>query len=187
MGPRVPSGGPPTFFVKKVGKKAFCETAFRLSPVLHRLHVVTASPRLEMGCVSLGFCDRCPFVRLRRGGAMSLSARSEREVPPCGAGSFLFAQKGTKNALGAASGERLRGAGAHSHCPQTPIYGGRRLVSSAFASGGQNLHGWFFLFRGYCPLAGLKFTAPALYAHRLPWHSQGSWALGGGAVDDTFP
>ena len=50
-------------------------------------------------------------------------------APPCGAGSFLFAQKGTKNALGAASGERLRAAGAHSHCPQTPIYGGGSLWS----------------------------------------------------------
>ena len=49
------------------------------------------------------------------------------KVPPCGAGSFLFAQKGTKNALGTASGERLRGAGAHSHCPQTPNYGSGSL------------------------------------------------------------
>ena len=50
----------------------------------------------------------------------------------------MFAQKGTKNALGAASGERLRGAGAHSHCPQTPVCGGRPPKGWAVSSGGQN-------------------------------------------------
>ena len=36
---------------------------------------------------------------------------------------FLNDQKGTKESLGAASGEHLACGGAHSHCPQTPIYG----------------------------------------------------------------
>ena len=36
---------------------------------------------------------------------------------------FLLAQKVTKDALGDGSDERLRAAGAHSHCPQTPITG----------------------------------------------------------------
>ena len=49
--------------------------------------------------------------------------RKGERVPPCGAGSFLNGQKGTKDPLEAASGERLRAAGAHSHCPQTPITG----------------------------------------------------------------
>ena len=36
---------------------------------------------------------------------------------------FLNDQKGTKESLGAASGEHLACGGAHSHCPQTPITG----------------------------------------------------------------
>ena len=49
---------------------------------------------------------------------------------------FLNDQKGTKESLGAASGEHLACGGAHSHCPQTPVYGGRPPEDLAFASGG---------------------------------------------------
>ena len=49
---------------------------------------------------------------------------------------FLLAQKVTKDALGAASGKHLACGGAHSHCPQTPVYGGRPPEDLAFASGG---------------------------------------------------
>ena len=49
---------------------------------------------------------------------------------------FLLAQKVTKDALGAASGEHLACGGAHSHCPQTPITRGRPPEDLAFASGG---------------------------------------------------
>ena len=52
------------------------------------------------------------------------------EGPPCRAGSFLYAQKGTKDALGVDSGERLRAAGAHSHLPpRPPVTGDTFLVS----------------------------------------------------------
>ena len=78
-------------------------------------------------------------------GAMLLLNDSRGRVPPCGAGSFLFAQKGTKNALGAASGERLRAAGAHSHLPPDPGYGGRPPKSRAVSSGGQNQDGLILL------------------------------------------
>ena len=49
---------------------------------------------------------------------------------------FLLAQKVTKDALGAASGEHLACGGAHSYCPQTPITRRRPPENLAFASGG---------------------------------------------------
>ena len=41
---------------------------------------------------------------------------------------FLNDQKGTKESLGAASGEHLACGGAHSHCPQTPVLRGDALL-----------------------------------------------------------
>ena len=44
-----------------------------------------------------------------------------RRIPPCGAGAFLSDQKGTKESLGAAFDERLRGAGAHRRRSLPPL------------------------------------------------------------------
>ena len=72
--------------------------------------------------------------------------------------SFLLAQKGTKDALGAAFGEHLRAAGAHRRlAPKPPFYGGRLSLHQAISSGGQNQVGLSFLPRGHWPLPGLKF------------------------------
>ena len=64
----------------------------------------------------------------------------KERVSPCGAGErrcyFLNDQKVTKESLGAASGERLRGAGAHSHCPQTPFTGDALLGNWYFHPAG---------------------------------------------------
>ena len=74
----------------------------------------------------------------------------------------MFAQKGTKNALGAASGERLRGAGAHSHCPQTPVCGGRPPKGWAVLSGGQNQDRLILLASGALAPAKWKFRRCAV-------------------------
>ena len=100
-----------------------------------------------------------------------------RGVPPCGAGSFLRGQKGTKDPLGAASGERLRAAGAHSHCPQTPITGDALLFSWALSSGVQNQDRLVLLAPGHWALPSEILKVYTLYGHRLLRQSRGSWAV----------
>ena len=101
--------------------------------------------------------------------------RKGERVPPCGAGSFLTVQKGTKDPLGAASGERLRAAGAHSHCPQTPITGRRLPGRLALASGGSEhkiLHPSCLGDTG--PYCVKNLNASALYGYRLAGYNHGS-------------
>ena len=45
---------------------------------------------------------------------------------------FLLAQKVTKDALGAASGEHLACGGAHSHCPLDPHITGDALLKNFY-------------------------------------------------------
>ena len=127
------SDGPPTFLERKVGKRTLCEISFRFCKeeknyvllygfVPLGLPLSNSYSKVKGHC----YCYVNSQVRAPRSGAAE--QREElfwRRVPPCGADSFLSDQKGTKESLGAASGERLRAAGAHSHCPQTPGYGGR--------------------------------------------------------------
>ena len=118
-------------------------------------------------------------------------------VPPCGAGSFLFAQKGTKNALGAASGEHLACGGAHSHCPQTPNYGSGSLwVFGKFRRA--KSRSVSLLFPGLRPFCHQNLQAFTLYRtppgaclpvwcgrHRLP-SCPGSARLGGVRTAQRF-
>ena len=89
--------------------------------------------------------------------------------------SFLSNQKGTKESPGAASGERLRAAGAHSHCPRTPGYGERPPVFLGTfirrASSSQSP-----LYSGR-PSMGIRHAAPLLLLpppNPLRWASAGT-------------
>ena len=83
--------------------------------------------------------------------------RKGERVPPCGAGSFLNGQKGTKDPLEAASGERLRAAGAHSHCPQTPITGDAFLEDWHLRPAAPNTRSCILLASGTLAPTALKF------------------------------
>ena len=78
-------------------------------------------------------------------------------VPPCGAGSFLSGQKGTKDPLGVSFDEHLACASAHRPRPPDPrLRGNALLLPWTISSGGRNQVGLSFLSRGHRPLPGLN-------------------------------
>ena len=93
---------------------------------------------------------------------------------------FLNDQKVTKESLGVAFDERLRGAGAHRRLtPKPPITGDALLGNWYFHPAGKIRIGWFFLPRGHRPLPGVKFesvrvirTPPTL---AKPWQLGSCW------------
>ena len=94
---------------------------------------------------------------------------------------FLNDQKGTKESLGAASGEHLACGGAHSHCPQTPITRGRPPEDLAFASGGSKHKILHPSCLGPLGPTYLKFKKAPLKWYRLVQESCGSWSVFGHA------
>ena len=62
-----------------------------------------------------------------------------KRVPPCGAGSFLDHQKGTKDPLGAAFGAHPAYGGAHRRRAPKPPFTGVGNFGLSVIPGGQNI------------------------------------------------
>ena len=88
----------------------------------------------------------------------------KERVPPCGAGErrcyFLNDQKVTKESLGVAFDERLRGAGAHRRLtPKPPITGDALLGNWHFHPAAPNTRSCILLAPGHRALPGVKFES----------------------------
>ena len=119
------------------------------------------------GAGSVGVNGNCfhSFFLGREWFFKDLCRKGER-VPPCRAGSFLNGQKGTKDPLGAASGEHLACGGAHSHCPQPPGDGNRSLwILSVFRRA--KSRSVSLLFPAHWGLLPSKFNYSSSNVHRL--------------------
>ena len=108
-----------------------------------------------------------------------------KRVPPCGAGSFLNGQKGTKDPLGAAFGAHPACGGAHRRRAPKPPFTRAGNFGLSVIPGGQNVDRFIFYSRATGPFCHQNLKSFPLY--RTPPGACLPVGCGGGRAADSAP